>query len=89
MRAALLMLAVFLGACAPRLQPPGPGPAEPALAADHLLMDDGATLPLRIWKPAGAPTAVILALHGFNDYSKAFEEPAENPDGAGHQRLCL
>ena len=77
MRALLLMLAVFLSACAPRLQPPGPGPAEPAIAADHLLMDDGATLPLRVWKPAGTPTAAILALHGFNDYSKAFEEPAK------------
>ena len=27
--------------------------------------------------PAEAPRAVILALHGFNDYSKAFEGPAQ------------
>jgi alpha-beta hydrolase superfamily lysophospholipase len=73
----LLMLAVFLGACAPRLQPPGPGPRAPELAADHLVMDDGAVLPLRVWKPEGAPSAAILALHGFNDYSKAFEAPAK------------
>jgi len=71
------MLAVFLGACAPRIQPPGPGPATPAIAADHLLMEDGAVLPLRVWKPAGEqPRAVVLALHGFNDYSRAFEDPA-------------
>ena len=73
----LLMLAVFLGACAPRIQPPGPGPATPALTAEHLLMDDGAVLPLRVWRPDGEPRAVVLALHGFNDYSKAFEEPAK------------
>jgi alpha-beta hydrolase superfamily lysophospholipase len=71
------MLALFLGACAPRLQPPGPGPTEPEIAGNHLVMEDGAQLPLRVWKPAEEPTAAILALHGFNDYSKAFEEPAK------------
>jgi alpha-beta hydrolase superfamily lysophospholipase len=40
-------------------------------------MDDGAVLPLRVWRPDGEPRAVVLALHGFNDYSKAFEEPAK------------
>lgn len=70
------MLAVFLGACAPRIQPPGPGPATPAITAGHLLMEDGAMLPLRVWRPSGEPRAVVLAVHGFNDYSKAFEAPA-------------
>ena len=54
---------------------PGPAVQEPTLAADHLQMADGAILPLRSWAPAGKPRAVILALHGFNDYSKAFEAP--------------
>jgi acylglycerol lipase len=36
---------------------------------------DGADLPLRTFLPAGAPRAVIVALHGFNDYSNAFSEP--------------
>jgi len=73
---ALLML-IALAACAPQLQPPSVDHTEPALAADHIVMDDGARLPLREWLPAGHPQAVILALHGFNDYSKAFEEPAK------------
>ncbi len=34
---------------------------------------DGALLPLRSWLPKGKPRAVVIALHGFNDYSKAFE----------------
>ena len=34
-------------------------------------------LPLRKWLPDGAVKAVILALHGFNDYSDAFEGPGE------------
>ena len=38
---------------------------------------DGQVLPLRKWLPDGAVKAVILALHGFNDYSNAFEGPGE------------
>jgi alpha-beta hydrolase superfamily lysophospholipase len=37
---------------------------------------DGARLPLRRWLPDGRPKAVILGLHGFNDYSHAFALPA-------------
>lgn len=39
-------------------------------------MDDGERLPLRVWPAAGPPRAVIIALHGFNDYSIAFDAPA-------------
>jgi len=37
---------------------------------------DGTILPMRNWLPAGKPKAVILALHGFTDYSAAFKRPA-------------
>lgn len=76
MRLLFAGLAVLLAACAPRLQPPGEATATPTLAADKMIMADGGSLPLRAWLPAGEPKAVILALHGFNDYSLAFEEPA-------------
>ena len=37
---------------------------------------DNARLPMRAWLPKDAPpTAVILAVHGFNDYSNAFDMP--------------
>src|SRR6185437_15040261 len=39
---------------------------------------DGTPLPLRVWLPAGKPRAVILGLHGFNDYSNAFTGPARS-----------
>jgi alpha-beta hydrolase superfamily lysophospholipase len=35
---------------------------------------DGTSLPRRAWLPEGPPRAVILAVHGFNDYSNAFTE---------------
>lgn len=45
----------------------------PRFAGDIFVTADGQVLPLRKWLPRGAVTAVILALHGFNDYSNAFE----------------
>jgi alpha-beta hydrolase superfamily lysophospholipase len=43
---------------------------------DSFIADDGARLPLRKWLPKNRVAAVILALHGFNDYSNAFAMPA-------------
>lgn len=77
-RLAVLLMLFMLGACAPQLQPPGLDRVAPSLQSDRIVMSDGAALPLRQWQPVGQPRAVILALHGFNDYSKAFEEPARS-----------
>ncbi|MGH7072775.1 MAG: alpha/beta fold hydrolase, partial [Stellaceae bacterium] len=77
-----MVLAVGLAACAgPGLGTRGAmmpriGHVTPTMTADALIMDDGARLPLREWLPEGTPHAVILALHGFNDYSNAFAAPA-------------
>ncbi|CAA7615591.1 alpha/beta fold hydrolase [Magnetospirillum sp. SS-4] len=70
--AALLLL---LAACAPRLHPEGPKVMEARLGADHWQAEDGAILPLRVWRPDAPPRAVILAVHGMNDYSNAFDAP--------------
>ena len=40
-------------------------------------MPDGAVLPFRQWGDPDHPRAIIVALHGFNDYSKSFEMPGE------------
>jgi acylglycerol lipase len=52
-------------------------PATPRLDEHALITPDGVQLPLRVWLPKGEVTAVVLALHGFNDYSNAFEGPAQ------------
>jgi acylglycerol lipase len=75
---AILVLPMLLFACAPKLQPLGPVQGEPVFKPDKLVMDDGLGLPLRHWPAEGKTKAVILALHGFNDYSHAFEEPAQD-----------
>jgi acylglycerol lipase len=83
LRSAALAALLLLAACAPAaLRPAGPdAPSLPAAATPHFAGDvfvtsDGERLPLRRWLPAGRPRAVILALHGFNDYSHAFAGPA-------------
>jgi len=50
--------------------------ASASLASDRFIAADGSALPLRAWLPDGPPSAVILALHGLNDYSNAFALPA-------------
>ena len=41
-------------------------------------MSDGYVLPMNTWSAAGEPSAVVLAMHGFNDYSNAFETTAHS-----------
>ena len=70
-----LMISFFLAACAlPSIHPAGDKTVKPILSSDHFIADDGLRLPLRIWLPEPtAPDAVVIALHGFNDYSNFFE----------------
>jgi alpha-beta hydrolase superfamily lysophospholipase len=49
------------------------------MRADAFVVEDGAVLPYRRWQPADAADtrAVIVALHGFNDHSRAWDMPAQ------------
>jgi len=49
----------------------------PHIAGEMLVAADGVHLPLRAWLPAGTPRAVVVALHGMNDYSHAFAMPGD------------
>ncbi|MBV8777724.1 MAG: lysophospholipase [Alphaproteobacteria bacterium] len=78
-----------LSACAPGGSEETPGPQVAAVqpvpahaprlgfTETAFTTTDDKTLPLRRWLPQGAPKAVILALHGFNDYGNAFDTPAK------------
>lgn len=77
-RVALAVLSLLvLTACATRLYPEGPKVMEAILDTDYWQAADGARLPLRRWMPKSEPQAVILALHGMNDYSNAFDGPGK------------
>ena len=40
-------------------------------------MSDGYVLPMKTLPSTDDPTAVVLAMHGFNDYSNAFDAVAD------------
>ncbi len=66
-----------LAACAPMIQEAGTSLQMPELGTHAVVAADSVRLPLKTWSPEDlAPRAVIVALHGFNDYSNAFEAAA-------------
>src|SRR5712691_4135935 len=87
-RAALAAPLLLLAGCGPPADPeirfarsalprPAAEASAPARFTDsEFITDDGTRLPLRRWLPRDGVKAVILALHGFGDYSHAFEMPA-------------
>lgn len=82
---ATVLLLAALCACAPRVMVVGDPVYDARLernaAADAralAAMPDGAALPMQVFA-AERPRAVIVALHGFNDYSAAFAAPGPGP----------
>ena len=66
--AALALVAACAGA-----ELPETAPVMADAPAHSIVAGDGALLPYREWLPAASPKAVVLGLHGFNDYSKAYD----------------
>jgi len=80
-RATLLATACLavLAGCTPVVQEVLPTVRAPVLLVEsgaRFIAADGRELPVRVWPARNEPKAVILALHGFNDYSNAFKMPA-------------
>jgi alpha-beta hydrolase superfamily lysophospholipase len=62
-------------ACAPVVQgalKPEAGFAGPSFSGDRFISFDGAPLGLTTWAAEGEPWAVIVGLHGMDDYANAF-----------------
>lgn len=70
----MVFVACLAGCATPQVQSRGEHLTVPSLEADRIITADGAVLPLSVWRPQGPPRAVVLALHGFNDYRQAFAE---------------
>lgn len=68
----VLLTALFAGGCAPAIQQSRlAADAKPQLTDQAFIASDSARLPLTSW-PAEHPKAVLIALHGFNDYRRFF-----------------
>ena len=72
----LFPLLLALSGCAPLIVDPGPPAGEASPYPSHFWTRDGISLAYRSWLPDEKPNAVVVALHGFNDYSKFFDKPA-------------
>lgn len=70
-----IMAALLLGACTPVVQQAGSATSDATLTDHYLQTQDGEKLPVKIWEAAGEPVAVVIAVHGFNDYSNTYAFP--------------
>ncbi len=72
----ILPMVGFLEACAPTLKQPGPSITTAQITENKIITNDGYSLPLRSWHPSSSsPKAILIALHGFNDYNNFFHAP--------------
>ncbi len=70
--------ATLVTGCMPVIHPQGAKIYQGEIKEQEFVTADRVKLPLRQWLPASKnPAAVIIALHGFNDYSSFFQKPAE------------
>ena len=72
-----VLLFTSLTGCMPMTYPPGAKNNTARLSDNLFITEDGANLPFRHWLPKTDPHAVLIALHGFNDYSRFFQQPGE------------
>ena len=72
-----ILAAGWLVGCTPQVQGVGPSVVMPEISDQVIVVSDGHRLPVRAWHASGKETHVIVALHGFNDYSNAFAMPAQ------------
>lgn len=74
----LAVALLTLSACLPLVNHPGKQLLEPRIQKDTFVAADGSILPVRAWLPKNGPVkAVIVGLHGFNDYSNFFASPGD------------
>lgn len=73
MAGSLFAAVSLVSACSPAVNKPGQAVGQPKLTGNQFVAADGVILPVRSWLPEAAPLkAVVVALHGFNDYSNSF-----------------
>ena len=71
----LLLLLSNLLACTPMIHPAKPAITTAHIERDFFITPDGTKLPLKKWQQADQEIKnVLIALHGFNDYSNFFQQ---------------
>lgn len=70
------LLCMLLAGCAPVMIVPGSVTTQSRITDDAFITADGAVLKLSRWD-AIQPKAIVVAIHGFNDYRRFFSAAAE------------
>jgi len=71
----LIPLIFLLSACSPMMYQPGKKIQIAQIKNNKFYTEDGVVLPVKKWLPEKNIHAVIIALHGFNDYRQFFQLP--------------
>lgn len=84
-----IILALALNGCVMMSPPPNPLEMhrQPLFNNNLFVTHDGTALPVRRWIPKTVPKAILIALHGFNDYANFFDAPGNF--FSQHDVLCL
>ena len=73
----LFLVAILTAsACTPLVQKAHPDIQEPVLTKSVYEAADGYEMPYRHWSAGAEEKAILIAVHGLNDYSNAFAFPA-------------
>ncbi len=68
-------ISLFMAACTPKVMLPKDQLVTPTINGSVFLSFDKTPLPYKTWLPTNGPIEnIIIALHGFNDYSHFFED---------------
>lgn len=72
-----VLLLMGLVGCTPNIHPAGNVVSSCQIENNLFVTSDGAELPLKTWHPPQQEIkSIIIAVHGFNDYSHFFQQPA-------------
>lgn len=73
----VIAVSFFSGCSSLKTQPASGISQPPKLEHNQFISDDGYRLPVSRYWPRSAPKGIVIALHGFNDYSKSFKAMCE------------
>ncbi len=73
----IALLLIILTACTPNIHPANTSISSGQLLNTVFITPDGTKLPLKSWQPTKNSHSVIIALHGFNDYSHFFHHAGQ------------
>lgn len=73
----IVITAILSGCATPYIYPANTKHSTPQLYDDAVVMDDGYRLPVRRWGNPSDSKAIVLAVHGLNDYSFSFDSTGD------------